>query len=209
MAKCPVCKRSSGFYREPVKVYPGKTVLTPVPLYQRSYLGQPGYISERCGKCFDKTLRMETRRESRKNSEKGFQKTVPAVPGEVPRVRSSEGEHLAHNQRVEGSNPSGPTKAPVCKNCLNPLGAIAELTDLDRLTEKVLGSCLKCLQSTDEYVATKLNAEPDWDNAIIVSGYAHRLNAPEVLAIPLRKRRTFWNRRPKLLTLWCLEPIRE
>ncbi len=89
--KCPVCKASSGFYREPGRVYPEKTVMTPVPLYQRSYPGRPGYISERCRKCFDETLRMETRREEPKISGKRFQKAVPAVP------------------------------APACKNCLRPL----------------------------------------------------------------------------------------
>ncbi|KKK94697.1 hypothetical protein LCGC14_2680260, partial [marine sediment metagenome] len=84
----------------------------------------------------------------------------------------------------------------------------AGLTDLDRLTEKVLGSCVTCLRSMDEYVATKLNAEPDRDNAIMVSGYALGLNAPLILAIPLKKRCTFWDRRPKHLALWRLEPIR-
>jgi len=178
MAKCPVCKRSSGFYRAPGTVYPEKTVMTPVPLYQRSYPGLPGYISPRCGRCFDETAKRETRRDIRTNSGKSFQKTVPAVP------------------------------VPVCKNCRDPLGAIAGLTDLDRLTEKVLGSCMKCLRSMDEYVATKLNAEPDRDNAIMVSGYALGLNAPLILAIPLKKRCTFWDRRPKHLALWRLEPIR-
>lgn len=176
MAKCPVCKRSTGFYREPITLYPEKTVLTPVPLYQRSYLGRPGYISPRCGKCIDEGIKKETRREGRKNSGKTFQKTVPAVP------------------------------VPVCKNCLRPRGVDAELTDFDRLTEKVLGSCMDCLRSADEYASTRLNAEPDWDNAVIVNGRALGLNTPEILAIPLRKRRTFWNRRPKLLALWHLEP---
>ena len=46
--KCPVCKQK----RRMLEV--GIRVRVPALLYQRSYPGEPEYISPRCSQCFDR-----------------------------------------------------------------------------------------------------------------------------------------------------------
>ena len=78
MIKCPVCKSSTGGYywppeqRDDVKeslvkqgLMDPKSLLTEwhdIPLYQRSYPGEPEYISPRCEKCYHKAERKLLRR---------------------------------------------------------------------------------------------------------------------------------------------------
>ena len=76
--KCPLCKGATGIYYWPPEqisdelvnlVRAGKldraklaTLPLEYPLYQRSYKGEPEYISPRCVRCFDKALKKQARR---------------------------------------------------------------------------------------------------------------------------------------------------
>ncbi len=53
LVRCPVCKRSTGYF-EWEGTEPGTIEMHPFPLYQRSYLGKPGHITERCYDCYEK-----------------------------------------------------------------------------------------------------------------------------------------------------------
>jgi len=58
--RCPVCGITRRipdqvFYRQP-------PVWVPAYLYQRSYLGEPEYISPRCESCYDKAERKLVRK---------------------------------------------------------------------------------------------------------------------------------------------------
>lgn len=80
--KCLVCKFSTGIYLWPPEQIPDElvnlaragmldpahlaTVPMEYPLYQRSYKGEPEYISPRCGSCFDKALKKEARKQGRR-----------------------------------------------------------------------------------------------------------------------------------------------
>lgn len=55
---CLVCGVGTGFYRRD-GVEPGTWESVPYPLYQRSYEGEPEYISPRCSRCYDKVVRKE------------------------------------------------------------------------------------------------------------------------------------------------------
>ena len=55
--KCPVCKMSTGYYPWPTIDTALPTQRRPFPLYQRSYPGEPGYISPRCERCYNKAER--------------------------------------------------------------------------------------------------------------------------------------------------------
>ncbi len=57
--RCPVCKMLRTIQEQ--QVYGGPPVTIPVPLYQRSYPGEPEYISPRCSYCFDKTLKQRSK----------------------------------------------------------------------------------------------------------------------------------------------------
>lgn len=52
--KCPVCRKSAGFYKWPSALNPKKVDILPMPLLQRSYPGYPEYISPRCLRCYEK-----------------------------------------------------------------------------------------------------------------------------------------------------------
>jgi len=82
--KCPVCKLDAGTYKEQPTLIsdeavnlvraglldPAKlaTELMEMPLYQKSYKGEPEHISPRCSRCFDKAEKMmERKREKRLN----------------------------------------------------------------------------------------------------------------------------------------------
>lgn len=58
--KCPVCKLATGIYEE--LVITGDIRWLPHPLYQRSYKGEPEYISQRCLKCYEKAEKKLLRR---------------------------------------------------------------------------------------------------------------------------------------------------
>jgi len=60
--KCPVCKSSTGGYWWPAVLDPQAKEWHDYPLYQRSYSGEPGYISPRCERCYDKAVRKAERK---------------------------------------------------------------------------------------------------------------------------------------------------
>lgn len=54
---CPVCKKDTGTYFWPSASDPWVIDIFDMPLYQRSYPGEPEYISARCVQCFDKAVK--------------------------------------------------------------------------------------------------------------------------------------------------------
>ncbi len=55
--RCPVCKLSTGFYKQD-NVDPEKPPdVFPTNLCQRTIKGKPEYISPRCDKCYDKAVK--------------------------------------------------------------------------------------------------------------------------------------------------------
>ena len=75
--KCPACKSATGgYFWEPAQRDDAKEALVKqglmdpealrtewhdMPLYQRSYPGEPEYISPRCSRCYDKAKRKAER----------------------------------------------------------------------------------------------------------------------------------------------------
>jgi len=60
-SKCPVCKGATGGYYWPATLSPKQLEWREFPLYQRSYPGEPTYISPRCSRCFDKAVKEDRR----------------------------------------------------------------------------------------------------------------------------------------------------
>jgi len=65
--KCPVCKMQRTIQEQ--MSYDGPLVTIRAPLYQRSYPGEPEYISPRCSDCFDKRLKGLSRKRQRSEGE--------------------------------------------------------------------------------------------------------------------------------------------
>ncbi len=55
--KCPVCGKDTEVYYWPSALNPLVIDVFDYPLYQRSYIRKPEYISARCEQCFDKAVR--------------------------------------------------------------------------------------------------------------------------------------------------------
>lgn len=172
--KCPVCKRSTGFFKWPATDPAHQDDILPYPLLQRSYPGQPEHISGRCNNCYDKAIKKEAKRENRKNPGKTFQKTVlPVPPGTYP------------------------TTPAICRSCFLPLGRGEGLTDNERFTELVMRVCIKCLNEVNTGVEKLLNREPDYANAFLINTGAAELDCPQARAIPMKERAatpSFWNK---------------
>ncbi len=82
--KCPICKLSTGvYYWPPVQqddvkedlvkqgLIDPKVLLTEckdILLYQRSFPGEPEYISPRCSRCYDKAVKKAERKTSRRKA---------------------------------------------------------------------------------------------------------------------------------------------
>ena len=64
--KCPVCKSDSGGYYQ--LDFDEVRRWVEMSLYQRSYPGEPEYISSRCLRCFDKAIKKNERKLDRKAS---------------------------------------------------------------------------------------------------------------------------------------------
>ena len=64
VVKCPVCKSATGGYYAPAKEE--GEVYHEYPLYQRSYKGEPEFISSRCSRCYDRARKREERRLKRR-----------------------------------------------------------------------------------------------------------------------------------------------
>jgi len=80
--KCPVCKFATGIYYWPPTQISDElvglvragmldpaalaTVPLEMPLYQKSYKGEPEYISPRCSRCYDKALKVMEKRKIRR-----------------------------------------------------------------------------------------------------------------------------------------------
>ena len=65
--KCPVHKGSTGIYYQLAHVGVDELVMAPheYPLVQRSYPGEPEYISPRCYKCYVKEEKKREKKETR------------------------------------------------------------------------------------------------------------------------------------------------